>query len=121
MLPKTGAPALPVETVNTETLDLTLFRVSDRNLLRAVQNSYLDMPIAQYDEYNFEGSVGEELWKGSAKVAMQVNKDVTTRLPMAEPLKDLPAGIYALKAAVPGLILTQCPRAGNGLSCRIWG
>lgn len=103
VLPKTGAPALPVETVNTETLDLTLFRVSDRNLLRAVQNSYLDMPIAQYDEYNFEGSVGEELWKGSATVAMQVNKDVTTRLPMAEPLNGLPAGIYALKAAVPGV------------------
>ncbi|MDZ7907868.1 MAG: hypothetical protein U5N10_06470 [Gemmobacter sp.] len=34
---------------------------------------------------------------------MQVNKDVTTRLPMAEALKDLPAGIYALEAAVPGV------------------
>ncbi len=32
----------------------------------------------------------------------EVNRDVTTRLPMDEAIKDLPAGIYALKAAVPG-------------------
>ncbi|MGB8812923.1 MAG: PAN domain-containing protein, partial [Paracoccaceae bacterium] len=38
VLPKNDNAALPVETVNTDKLDLTLFRVSDRNLLRSIQN-----------------------------------------------------------------------------------
>ena len=32
-----------------------------------------------------------------------MNKDVTSRLPMDEALNGLPAGIYAVKAAVPGV------------------
>ncbi|SEM61693.1 hypothetical protein SAMN04488103_101641 [Gemmobacter aquatilis] len=111
VLPKSDQAALPVETVNTEKLDLTLFRVSDRNLLRAVQNSYLDMPMAEYQEYGFDGDVGEQLWKGAATVVQEVNKDVTTRLPMDEALKGLPAGIYALKAAVPGVDPYTIPAA----------
>ncbi|MFO1202334.1 MAG: alpha-2-macroglobulin family protein [Tabrizicola sp.] len=103
VLPKTGEAALPVETVNTEKLDLTLYRVTDRNILRSVQDYYFGSPINVYNEEYFEGTVGEELWTGSAKVKQEVNKDVTTRLPLDEALKDLPAGIYALKAAVPGV------------------
>ena len=103
VLPKTGEPALPVETVNTEKLDLTLFKVTDRNLLQSIQDYYFGAPINVYSEEYFADTVGEKLWTGSATVAQEVNKDVTTRLPMGEALKGLPAGIYALKAAVPGV------------------
>ena len=111
VLPKTAEAALPVVTVNTEKLDLAVFRVSDRNILRAVQNGYLDMPLAEYQEYGFTGDVGEELWKGTATVAQEVNRDVTTRLPMAEALQGLGAGIYALKASVPGVDPYAVPAA----------
>ncbi len=103
VLPKAGDPALPVETVNTEKLDLTLFRVTDRNLLQSIQNYYFGAPINVYSEEYFADTVGESLWTGQATVGQEVNKDVTTRLPMGEALKGLPAGIYALKAAVPGV------------------
>ncbi|MDQ1850037.1 MG2 domain-containing protein [Gemmobacter fulvus] len=103
VLPKSDQAALPVETVNTEKLDLVLFRVSDRNLLRSVQNSYFGWPMMEYQESGFTGDVGEELWTGAGSVAMEVNRDVTTRLPLAEAIKGLPAGIYALKASVPGV------------------
>jgi alpha-2-macroglobulin len=103
VLPKAGDPALPVQTVNTEKLDLTLYRVADRNLLRSIQDYYFGAPINVYSEEYFADTVGESLWTGSASVAREVNKDVTTRLPMAEALEGLPAGIYALKAAVPGV------------------
>jgi uncharacterized protein YfaS (alpha-2-macroglobulin family) len=111
VLPKTDQAALPVVTVNTDKLDLALYRVSDRNILRAAQNGYIDWPIAEYQEQGFAGEVGEELWKGSATVVREVNKDVTTRLPLAEALHDLPAGIYALKAAVPGVDPYAIPAA----------
>ncbi len=103
VLPKTGDAALPVETVNTEKLDLTLYRVTDRNLIRSIQDYYFGSPINPYSEEYFAETVGESLWTGTGIVAQEVNRDVTTRLPMDGALEGLPAGIYALKAAVPGV------------------
>ncbi|MEH7830181.1 alpha-2-macroglobulin family protein [Gemmobacter denitrificans] len=111
VLPKSDNAALPVQTVNTEKLNLTLYRVSDRNLLRSIQNSYFGAPMAEYQEGAFAGEVGEELWKGTADVVQEVNKDVTTRLSMTEAISGLPAGIYALRAAVPGVDPYAVPAA----------
>jgi uncharacterized protein YfaS (alpha-2-macroglobulin family) len=102
VLPRGEGAALPVVTVNTERLDLTLYRVTDRNLLRAFQSGYFSQPMADWQEENFRGEVGAQVWSGTATVGQEVNRDVTTRLPMAEALRDRPAGVYALKAAVPG-------------------
>ncbi|MFE3838053.1 alpha-2-macroglobulin family protein [Pseudogemmobacter sonorensis] len=103
VLPRSENAALPVETVNTETLDLVLFRVTDRNLLRSIQSSYLTAPLHRYDEEYFSEEFAEKIWEGTAQVSQEVNRDVTTRLPMAEALAGQPAGIYALKASVPGV------------------
>ncbi len=102
VLPKAAGASIPVETVNATTLELTLYRVVDRNLLRAVQNDYFGQPMAYYQEEDFSSVIGEKLWSGTGTVAQEVNKDVTTRLPMDEAIAGLPAGIYALKAFVPG-------------------
>ena len=103
VLPRSGSASIPVETVNTEKLDLTLYTVSDRNLLRAIQNGYFNEPMNVYSEDYFTGEVGSEIWSGTAEVAMDVNRDVTTRLPMDEAIRGLPAGVYALRAAAPGV------------------
>ncbi|MDO9638133.1 MAG: alpha-2-macroglobulin family protein [Pseudotabrizicola sp.] len=102
VLPKGDNAAIPVETVNTDALDLTLFRVTDRNLLRAFQNGYFSQPISNWQEGDFDGQVGAQIWQGSATVGLDVNRDVTTRLPLTEALQGQPAGVYALKAAIPG-------------------
>lgn len=101
VLPKSGDPALPVDTVNTSTLSLTLYRVTDRNLIRAVQNGYLSAPLADWQEYDFSAQTGTEVWHGTATVGNDLNRDMTTRLPMAEALANQPTGVFALKAAVP--------------------
>ncbi|TAG10613.1 MAG: alpha-2-macroglobulin family protein, partial [Rhodobacterales bacterium] len=103
VLPNTADVALPVETVNTDKLDLTLFRVTDRNLLRSIQDYYFGAPMQSYSEGYFADTVGEELWTGTATVGQEVNRDVTTRLPLGDALEGLSAGIYALKASVPGV------------------
>jgi len=103
VLPQTGGVSVPVETVNTTKLDLTLFRVTDRNLLRSLQNGYFGTPMADYQEGYFNGEIGSEIWTGSAEVTQEINTDVTTRLPLDQALAGQPAGIYALKAAVPGV------------------
>lgn len=102
VLPKGPGAAIPVETVNLTDLDLTLYRVSDRNLLRAVQGDFFGAPMPYYQEEEFSDRIGEALWTGTATVPQEVNRDMTTRLPMDQALAGQPAGIYALKAAIPG-------------------
>jgi hypothetical protein len=103
VLPRTGSAAIPVETVNTEKLELSLYKVTDRNLLRALQNGYMGAPIADYQEYDFSTEIGTEIWTGSATVSQEVNHDITTRLPLDEAIAGQPAGVYALRAAIPGV------------------
>ena len=103
VLPRTGDASIPVETVNTTKLDLQVYRVTDRNLLRVMQGGYFDAPMYDYQESDFENQMGTKIWTGSAVVGQDINKDITTRLPLGEAIKGQPAGIYALRAAVPGV------------------
>lgn len=103
VLPRGSESFIPVQTVNTEKLNLKLYRVTDRNLMRALQNGYLGAPLQEYQEYDFTAQIGAELWSGTADVTQEVNADITTRLPMADALAGQSAGIYALRASVPGV------------------
>ena len=111
VLPRVGDAFLPVETVNTTGLELTLFRVTDRNMLRAIQNGYFSSPMYDYQEWYFQTQIGTEIWTGTAEVGQEVNKDITTRLNLTEALKGQPAGVFALKAAVPGADSYAIPAA----------
>ncbi len=102
VLPKSADAALPVETVNTGSLDLTLRRVSDRNLIRAVQQDFFGRPLSEWQEREFSDEIAEDVWTGTAEIANELNQSMTARLPMAEAIADQPAGIYALTARVPG-------------------
>ena len=102
MLPALAGANLPVESVNTETLELGLYRVTDRNLLRALQNGYFGQPLMDYQEYDFASQIGTPIWTGTASVKVDVNRDITTRLPLDEAIKGQEPGIYVISAMVPG-------------------
>jgi uncharacterized protein YfaS (alpha-2-macroglobulin family) len=102
VLPRTTEAALPVETVNVDTLDLVLRRVSDRNLVRTIRESYFGRPLSQYEAEQFSRDLAQEVWRGVGETQNTLNVDMTTRLPLGDALSDQPAGIYALSAAVPG-------------------
>jgi len=102
VLPRLGDAALPVETVNLETLDLTLSVVSDRNIVRAIQEDLFARPLYEYEQYYFNQDIAEQVWEGSATVSTELNRDVLTRLPLTEALAGQAAGVYVLSAAVPG-------------------
>ncbi|KAA8610737.1 alpha-2-macroglobulin family protein [Salipiger aestuarii] len=102
VLPKTERAGLPVETVNLSEVALTLFRVSDRNLVRAMQDSYFGKPLSGWALDRFSRDLAERVWTGRGETGNRLNADMTTRLPMQDILRDMPAGIYALSAAVPG-------------------
>ncbi|MFA3919905.1 alpha-2-macroglobulin family protein [Ruegeria hyattellae] len=102
VLPKAANAALPVETVNLTELNLQLRRVSDRNLLRTVQDGFFGRPLSRWQDQQFSEEIAEEVWTGTAQVETELNRDMTARLPMAEAFADQPPGIYALTARAPG-------------------
>ncbi len=102
VLPRAADAALPVETVNLTALDLTLRRVSDRNLLRAMQQGYFARPLSQWELEDFSDNVAQDVWTGTADVPSELNRTMTVRLPMGQAIADQPPGIYALTARVPG-------------------
>ncbi|MDH2326607.1 alpha-2-macroglobulin family protein [Cereibacter sp. SYSU M97828] len=111
VLPRTGSATVPVQTVNTDRLELSLYHVADRNLLRAMQDSFFAAPVDAWREAEMDGTIGNRVWQGEGAVAMEANRDMTTRLPLDQAIWGLPAGIYALKAAVPGADPYEMPAA----------
>ncbi|WP_102110354.1 alpha-2-macroglobulin family protein [Oceaniglobus roseus] len=102
ILPAGGEVAVPVVTVNLDTVELKLSRVSDRNLIRAIQGDMFARPVPQYRQDQFDGEIAEEIWSGTGTVQRDLNRDVTTRLPVGEVAGALKPGIYVLQARVPG-------------------
>ncbi|AOZ70357.1 PAN domain-containing protein [Rhodobacter xanthinilyticus] len=102
ILPRAQDAGLPVETVNVEHLDVRLLRVSDRNLVAAMRRDYFARSLDTWAAEDLSDSLAEEVWSGTADVAMEVNRDVLTRLPVQEVTGPLGAGVYVLQASVPG-------------------
>ncbi|MCC0063345.1 MAG: alpha-2-macroglobulin family protein [Defluviimonas sp.] len=102
VLPRSGSVGVPVETVNTGTLDLRLLRLSDRNLVRTFREDLFARPLDYWSGEVLQDQLTETVWSGTAEVAMEINRDMTTHLPLDAVLPDLGPGIYALQASLPG-------------------
>ncbi|MEP4194490.1 MAG: alpha-2-macroglobulin family protein [Aliishimia sp.] len=103
VLPRLEGAALPVQTVNASQLDLQLRQVSDRNLLRAIQDNYFGRPLSGFAEDAFANDVAAEVWSGEAEVQTELNRETTTRLPLGDMLTGMKPGIYVLTARVKGV------------------
>lgn len=111
VLPRAAEAALPIETVNLDEVQLSLHRVSDRNLLRTMQQEYFGRPLAEYEIKDFTSEIAEEVWTGTGEVENALNQTMTTRLPLGEVLADMAPGIYTLHASIEGVPLYDDPGA----------
>lgn len=102
VLPRSQGASVPIVSVNTDTVALRLRHISDRNILRTIQDGFFGQILRPWQENRFAGQIAEEIWTGTGEVAMTLNTDVTTQLPLGEALADAPAGLYALQARVAG-------------------
>jgi alpha-2-macroglobulin len=102
VLPKGEGASIPIVTTNLTEVDLTIHRVGDRNLLRAIQNDYFTRPISVWDQTELESQLGEKVWSGTGIIERQLNQDVTTALPIGDAVKEFEPGVYVLSARVPG-------------------
>ncbi|WP_112875324.1 alpha-2-macroglobulin family protein [Paracoccus endophyticus] len=108
VLPATGDQGLTLRTVNAARVDLTLYRMSDRNIVRALREGIFATPIDDWKADVFTSQIGARVWAGQAEVAPPpgsgshpVNAEVATRLDLRVAAGPLDPGVYALTAAVP--------------------
>lgn len=111
VLPRSGDAALPVETVNLDSINLVLRRVSDRNLMRTIQSQYFGRPLSEYQLSEFSQEIAEEVWQGEGVVANELNQTMTTRLPLGDVLAGQEPGVYALSAQIDGVETYDDPGA----------
>ncbi|SIS66790.1 alpha-2-macroglobulin family protein [Phaeovulum vinaykumarii] len=104
---------LPIETVNTETVAVKILRISDRNLVAAMRADYFARSLNYWEGADLAENMTEEVWHGTADVAMQINRDMTTNLPVQEVTGPLGPGIYVLQASLPGADPYDTPPASQ--------
>lgn len=103
VLPAGSEVALPIVTVNADTVNLRLSRVSDRNILTTMSDGSFAQPIPPWEESYFAENRAIEIWRGTGQVAGNLNQDTTTRLPLESETGTLEPGLYVLHARLDGV------------------
>ncbi len=108
VLPASGDLGLTMSSINTPEVALTLYRMSDRNLVGALRDDMFGMPLDGWRQSSFTSQLGDAVWTGFATIAPPagggdhpVNAEVATRLDLRDQAGPLVPGVYALSAAVP--------------------
>jgi uncharacterized protein YfaS (alpha-2-macroglobulin family) len=101
ILPREDSDGVGIETVNVSKLEVEVWRVVDRNLVRTSISAPDPTPEGQDagdygdDSPNDEGSV---VWKGFVQVKGDPSQHATTVFPLGAVLKEMKPGGYVIKA-----------------------
>jgi alpha-2-macroglobulin len=99
ILPRTGKNLLPIKTVNLSRVNLRVFAVGERALVRVMQQENWAGNLSRYNADNIADTHGREIWQGFVAPANSLNRDVTTLLSMDKMVGGRPTGIYVISAS----------------------
>ena len=102
LMPKRDGASVPLTTVNLEKVDVKIYRVGDRNLLRSLQEGLFSKPVSRWDLDFVANELGQEVWSGTADITPELNREVVTALPIGDALGEFEPGVYTMTARVPG-------------------
>ncbi len=98
VLPAGGEPTIPVATVNTNRINATLFRIGDRELASAIADGTFLSQLSTWETDGIETKTGEKVWSGTVDVRNEINREMTTAIPVGELQSELKPGAYILTA-----------------------
>ena len=104
VLPRTGQRGIPVLSVNTAALDISVYRIGDRNLIETVLGYDFQRNLSKDEAERIGDERGAKVWSGELAVEQQLNTEVTTAFPVDQALKDIGPGVYAMIATPKGAI-----------------
>ncbi|MFY9684782.1 MAG: alpha-2-macroglobulin, partial [Pseudolabrys sp.] len=98
VLPRTGQRGIPVLSVNTQAVTLSIYRIGDRNLVDTLLGYDFQRNLSRYQAERLGNERGAKVWSGELAVESKLNGEVTTAFPLDQAVKDLGPGIYAMTA-----------------------
>ena len=98
VLPRSGQRGIPVLSVNSRTIALSIYRIGDRNLLTAVVGRRFAHNLTAAEAEQIAERSGSRIWSGELAVEARLNTEVTTAFPVGEVLKELKPGVYVMTA-----------------------
>jgi uncharacterized protein YfaS (alpha-2-macroglobulin family) len=98
VLPKNGQRGLPVLSVNTSAVRISIYRIGDRNLMDTLAGDF-QRTINSYSAEQLDSEKGAKVWSGELSVEPKLNTEVTTAFPVGQAVGDLQAGVYVMTAA----------------------
>ena len=102
VLPSRGQAGIPVVSINTAVLDVKVYRVGDRGLVSAVANGTVNQQLSRWELRDLASKAGQKVYEGQLNVRRQLNKEVTTAIPISEAVPKLEPGVYAVVASPKG-------------------
>jgi alpha-2-macroglobulin len=98
VLPRNGQQGIPLITVNTGAVKVTIYRIGDRNLLDNVLGYEFERNLYTSSLADIADQKGETVWTGELKVEKKLNTDITTAFPIGEAVPEMQPGVYLLAA-----------------------
>jgi alpha-2-macroglobulin len=98
VLPRVGQRGIPVLSVNTKSIMLSIYRVGDRNLIDTLLGSEFQRNLSHYQAGLLANERGSKIWSGELVVEPKLNTEVTTAFPLDDAIKNLAPGVYAMTA-----------------------
>ncbi|MBA3518883.1 MAG: alpha-2-macroglobulin, partial [Rhizobiales bacterium] len=98
VLPEGGQPTIPVVTVNTQRIEAELFRIGDRQLARTLADGAFLRDLGEWETDEIEAKSGVKVWEGTVDVSSEINREITTAIPVGELQAKLEPGAYVLTA-----------------------
>jgi alpha-2-macroglobulin len=102
VLPRAGQRGIPLVSVNTAAVSITIFRIGDRNLINTVIDSDFQRALNRYELSSLGDERGVKVWSGELVTATTLNQDVTTAFPVDQALGTLQPGVYVMTATAKG-------------------
>jgi uncharacterized protein YfaS (alpha-2-macroglobulin family) len=98
VLPGTARRGIPIVSINSDSANLKLYRIGDRNLASILTNSQFLTQLDGYRADQIEADQGQLVWKGTIAIKTELNKEIVTSFPVDEALPKRDPGVYVLIA-----------------------
>ncbi|MBI1386528.1 MAG: alpha-2-macroglobulin family protein [Rhizobiales bacterium] len=102
VLANRGQQGIPVISVNTDAIEVEVFRIGDRGLARAVIDGDFQRALSGWQSDELADRHAARVWQGSLEVRSELNEDVTTAFPLNETVGQLQPGVYVMVARAAG-------------------
>ncbi len=99
VLPKGGEAAIPLVSINTRLVKAEVLRLGERSLATAAwEGGALLKSLTSYSTENLRDREGEAVWSGEVEVGMELNREMTTAVPVGALIQELKPGAYVMTA-----------------------